>query len=373
MSKSYDSLAARDAAALCPTYARYPVAIARGEGARLFDLDGKVLIDLLGGIAVTSLGHCHPEVAQAISDQARRLVHVSNLFLTAEQVALAEKLSATRGGGKAFFCNSGAEANEAALKLVRRYMHKVRGRDAHEVVTLEGSFHGRTLATLTATGQIKVQDGYAPLPQGFRSVPFDDLNALAEAVTPKTAAVMIEIIQGEIGVRPLSADFLHGLKKLCREREILLIVDEIQTGLCRTGRFWAYEHFGLAPDIVTCAKPLANGLPMGAMLATDEVAAGFTPGSHGTTFGGGPLVCAAALKVLEIMERDDLAGRARDLGEYLRGLLLDLKAEMPDKVAAVRGMGLMLAVDLGVPGKPVWEELLEMGLVVNLEIGRAHV
>lgn len=366
MSKAFENLAARDAASICHTYARYPLAVAYGRGSRLYDLDGAEFIDLLSGIAVTGLGHAHPELVQTMAEQAARLTHTCNLLYHAEGPALAEKLLATCYAGKAFFCNSGAEANEGAIKLARRFMRRVRQREAFEIVTLEGSFHGRTLATLTATGQDKIKDGFGPLPEGFVTAPFNDPDALAGAITERTAAVMVEMIQGEIGVRLLSEEYVAALEELRRRHGFLLIVDEIQTGLCRTGKFWAHQHYGITPDIFTAAKPLANGLPVGAVLMSEETAAGFAPGAHGTTFGGGPLVCAVAAKVLDIMHRDHLAQRAAELGLYLTGLLEELRQEMPNKIAEVRGRGLMVAVELAMPGKPVWEELLRRGFIVNL-------
>lgn len=366
MSKAFEHLAARDAASICHTYARYPLAVASGRGSRLYDLDGAEYIDLLSGIAVTSLGHAHPELVETIAEQAARLTHTCNLFYHAEGPALAEKLLATCYAGKVFFCNSGAEANEGAIKLARRFMRKVRQREAFEIVTLEGSFHGRTLATLTATGQDKIKDGFGPLPGGFLTVPFGDPEALAAAVSESTAAVMVEMIQGEIGVRPLSEEYVATLEELRRKHGFLLIVDEIQTGLCRTGKFWAHQHYGVTPDIFTAAKPLANGLPMGAALMSEEAATGFAPGAHGTTFGGGPLVCAVAGKVLDIMVRDHLAQRAAETGLYFSGLLEELRQDMPGKIAEVRGLGLMVGIELAVPGKPVWEDLLRRGFIVNL-------
>ena len=366
MSKAFETLAARDAASICHTYARYPLAVAHGRGSRLYDLDGNEYIDLLSGIAVTSLGHAHPEIVETMAEQAARLTHTCNLLYHAEGPALAEKLLATCYAGKVFFANSGAEANEGAIKLARRYMRTIKEREAYEIVTLQGSFHGRTLATLTATGQDKIKDGFAPLPEGFVTVPFNDPDALAAAVTDRTAAVMVEMVQGEIGVRPLSEEFVAALEELRRKHGFLLIVDEVQTGLCRTGKFWAHQHYGITPDIFTAAKPLANGLPMGAVLMCEEAARGFAPGSHGTTFGGGPLLCAVAAKVLDIMQRDHLAQRAAELGLYLGGLLEELRQDMPDKIAEIRGLGLMIGVELAVPGKPVWEELLKRGFIVNL-------
>jgi acetylornithine aminotransferase len=366
MADAFSALRARDEASVMRTYGRYPLAVSRAQGSRLFDLDGREYVDLLAGIAVCNLGHCHPEVTEAIRRQAGELVHVSNLFYQREQVELAERLLATTHCGKAFFCNSGAEANEGAIKLARRFMREVRGREAYEIITLTGSFHGRTLATLTATGQDKIKHGFAPLPEGFVTVPWGDLDAVRGAIRPETAGVLIEIIQGEGGVNPLPGDYVRGLEALCREKGVLFMVDEIQTGMCRTGRFWAFQHHDVKPDIFTCAKALANGLPMGALLATDEAAAGFTPGSHATTFGGTPLVSAAAATVAEVMVRERLDDRAKRVGEYAMGLFEDLRQTFPDKIAAVRGLGLMIGVELTFPGQAVWRELLDRGFVLNL-------
>jgi len=360
------------------TYGRYPLALKRGAGCSLFDLDGREYLDLLAGIAVANLGHSHPEVTAAIAKQAGELVHVSNLFFQEPQVDLAEALLATwpqpdGSTGRVFFCNSGAEANEAAIKLARRYMHAVRGVERHEVITLSGSFHGRTLATLTATGQDKVKEGFHPLPEGFVTVPSGDLDAMKAAMTGKTAAVLLEIIQGEGGVKPFPEEYLKGVQALCREQGVLFMVDEIQTGLCRTGKWWAHQHYGLTPDVVSVAKALANGLPMGAIMATDAVAEGFQPGSHATTFGGGPVVSAAATKTLEIMTRDRLAERAARMGDFAMALFEDLAEAMPGKIAQVRGLGLMIGIELGpdVSGKEqkVWEELIRLGFILNLTQG----
>ncbi|MEF3698605.1 aspartate aminotransferase family protein [Desulfolutivibrio sp.] len=366
MADAFSALRARDEASVMRTYGRYPLAVSRAQGSRLFDLDGREYVDLLAGIAVCNLGHCHPEVTEAIRRQAGELVHVSNLFFQREQVELAERLLATCHCGKAFFCNSGAEANEGAIKLARRFMREVRGREAFEIITLTGSFHGRTLATLTATGQDKIKQGFAPLPEGFVTVPWGDLAAVQNAIRPETAGVLIEVIQGEGGVNPLPKEYVSGLATLCRERGILFMIDEIQSGMCRTGKFWAFQHYGVTPDMFTCAKALANGLPMGALLATDEVAAGFAPGSHATTFGGTPLVSAAASTVVEVMVRERIDDRAKRVGDYAMGLFEDLRQTYPDKIVGVRGMGLMIGIELAFPGQAVWRELLDRGFVLNL-------
>ena len=366
MSMTFKELKTRDAAAICATYGRYPLAMERASGDRLYDLDGREYVDLLSGIAVTALGHSHPELVAVMREQAEKLIHVSNLFYQPEQVLLAEALKATCHAGKVFFCNSGAEANEAAIKLARRYARTVKENDAYEVVTLSGSFHGRTLAAMTATGQDKIKHGFDPLPEGFVHVPFGDLDALAAAVGPKTCAILVEMVQGEGGVRPLDPAYASGVAELCRERGVLLVVDEIQTGLGRTGRMWAHQHYSIEPDIFTTAKALAGGLPMGAMLATDEVARGFTPGAHATTFGGGGVLSAVARKNLEIIERDSLAQRAERVGAMAQALFRDVQARLPDKIADVRGLGLMLGIELTFPGQDVWRALLERGFVLNL-------
>lgn len=366
MSDAFDTIRAEEERLLCRSYSRYPLAIVRGEGARLWDADGKEYVDLLAGIAVTALGHCNPEVNAALEAQARKLWHVSNLFYQEEQLELARRLLSTSHHGKAFFCNSGAEANEACIKLARRYMRKVQRRDAFEIITLSGCFHGRTLGTLAATGRESLSDGFTPLPEGFRQVPSCDLDALAAAMTPATAAVLLECVQGEGGIVPLPADYLRGVEALCRERGALLLCDEVQCGMGRTGKFWAFQHAGLTPDAISVAKSLANGLPMGAMLATDEAARGFEPGSHATTFGGGALTSAVAAKVVEILLRDDIPARAARLGAALMDRLRALQARLPEKIREVRGMGLMIGVELAVEGKPVWEELLRRGFICNL-------
>ncbi|KHK01930.1 aspartate aminotransferase family protein [Desulfovibrio sp. TomC] len=366
MSEAFDALRAREQASVMSTYGRYPLAVASADGCRLRDLDGREYIDLLAGIAVCNLGHCQPEVADVIAAKARELVHVSNVFYQREQVELAEALKATCHMGKVFFCNSGAEANEGAIKLARRYMRTVKNRDAYEIVTLTQSFHGRTLATLTATGQDKIKFGFDPLPEGFVTVPAGDIGAMRAAVGECTAAVLLECIQGEGGVKPFSQEYLDAVAELCRERDVLFMIDEVQTGMCRTGKFWAFQNYGLTPDVFTCSKALANGLPMGAVLATDAVAAGFVPGSHATTFGGGALVSAAASKTIEIMNRDKIAERAARLGDFAQALFGELKDRFPDKIADVRGLGLMLGIELTFPGTDVWKALLARGFVLNL-------
>ncbi len=369
MTDSFEQTREQDRELIVPTYARYPLMITRARDTRLVDEQGGEYIDFLSGISVCNLGHSHPEVVRAIQEQADKLIHVSNLFYQREQLDLARALTATCSLDQVFFCNSGAEANEAAFKLARRYMRQVRGSSAYEVITLQDSFHGRTLATLTATGQSKVQEGFDPLPQGFRQVPPGDLASLREAVTEQTAAVMVEVVQGEGGVRPLSGDYLLGVQELCREKGILFMIDEVQTGLGRTGAMWAHQHYGLTPDVFTVAKGLGNGLPVGAMLTSQSVAQGFAPGSHAATFGGNPLVCRVGSKVLEILQRDDLCRRNREKQDLVFSLLRDLQERWPGRIRELRGMGLMLGIELTRSGKEVWQALLQRGYVCNLVQG----
>lgn len=366
MSDAFEKIKREEEELLCRSYSRYPLAIVRGEGSRLWDVDGREYIDFLSGIAVIGLGHCNPEVCAALEKQSRKLWHVSNLFYQEPQLDLARKLLSTSHHGKAFFCNSGAEANEACIKLARRYMRKVKKRDAYEIISLDDCFHGRTLGTLAATGRESLYDGFTPLPEGFRQVPPGDLDALKNAISDKTAAVLLECVQGESGIVPLPGEYLRAVEALCRERDILLICDEVQCGMCRTGKFWAFEHSGIKPDAISMAKSLANGLPMGAMLATDEMARGFEAGSHATTFGGGALASAVAAKVVEIMLRDDIARRAAEYGTYFKEKLQCLQARYPDKIREVRGVGLMLGVEFKNGAREIWEKLLEAGFICNL-------
>lgn len=370
MSATLDALKKREEKLLCRTYSRYPIAVKYGRGSRLWDFDGREYVDLLAGIAVAGLGHGNEEIAEVMAEQARKLVHVSNLFYQKEQLDFAEKLLSTCHAGRAFFCNSGAEANEAAIKIARRYQRTVRGRDAWEVISLDNCFHGRTLATLSATG--KHTEGFEPLPEGFRRVPWGDLDALDAAITPHTAAVLVEAIQGEGGVFPLGRDYARGIEDVCRKHGVLLICDEIQAGMGRSGKFWAFQHYDLTPDILTSAKALANGLPLGAMLASDEVAAGFDYGSHATTFGGGALVTAVGAKVLDIMRRDGLVERAGQLGERARARFRALGERVPGAIKEVRGLGLLMGIDLNATpdqARAVWAALLERGYILNLTHG----
>src|SRR5579872_413031 len=353
-----------DRSALMHTYPDPPVTFVRGAGTELFDVEGRRYLDFLSGLAVTSLGHAHPVVAEAVAHQARTLVHTSNLFgnVIAPEVALTlDRLiggGAERAGGQVFFTNSGAEANECALKLARKWA----GPGRHVVVSTWDAFHGRTLATLHATGQPEKHAPFAPLPEGFEHVPYDDLDALDEACDPaRVAAVLVEPILGESGVIVPSSDYLGGLRTLCTERGILLMVDEIQTGLGRTGRWFAFQHADVRPDVVTMAKALGNGVPIGACWARAEVAAAFGPGDHGSTFGGQPLAAAAARATLAVMEAEDVCGRARHAGSRLRRGLLGLPG-----VVGVRGEGLLLGAALEAPrAREVTAAALTGGLVVN--------
>jgi len=349
--------------ALMPTYASPAVTFVRGAGSWLFDDRGERYLDLLSGLAVTSLGHAHPEVAEAISAQASTLLHVSNLFGNDQNQPLARELDALLGGGGAeplgrvFFANSGAEANECAIKLARKFG----GRGRHVVVSAYGSFHGRTLATLHATGQPQKHEAFQPLPEGFRHVAFNDLDALAAAVDGGVAAVLLEVVQGEGGVNPLDVDYLRGVADLCRERGVLLMLDEVQTGLGRCGSWFAHQAYGVEPDVVTMAKALGNGMPIGACWARADVAAAFEPGDHATTYGGQPLAAATARKVLEVMRREDVPARATAAGAAIAEGLTGRTG-----IAGVRGLGLLLAVELdGVAAADAARLLLERGVVVN--------
>jgi acetylornithine/N-succinyldiaminopimelate aminotransferase len=347
-----------DRCPLMPTYGPPTVMFTRGLGTELWDADGNRYLDFLSGLGVVGLGHSHPVVAEALADQAKTLLHVSNLFGTEPGAQVATTLDRLiGGGGQVFFANSGAEANEAAIKLAR--LHGGHGR--HEVVSAYGSFHGRTLTTLAATGQPEKHEPFQPLPEGFRHVAWMDLDALEAALGPSVGAVLLEPVQGEGGVNPADREYFEGVRRLCDERGILFMVDEVQTGLGRTGEWFGFQHFGVTPDVVTLAKALGNGVPIGACWARAEVAASFTPGMHATTFGGQPLAAAAARAVLAVMEAEEVPVRAARAGEQLRAALLDLPA-----VTEVRGLGLLLAAELdGVDARRLAADALAAGLVVN--------
>ncbi len=358
------SLAERAATVLMNTYAQTPIALVRGEGCRVWDQEGRSYLDFLAGIAVTALGHSHPRVVQAIREQAGKILHTSNLYLIEPQIALAEQLIDHSFAQKVFFCNSGTEANEAAIKLVRRYASEFFGPDKKTILCMENSFHGRTMASLSATGQSKFHLGYEPLLPGFAFAPFDELDALDRVWNDSICAVLLEPIQGEGGVRVPGPDFLKGVRERCRERKALLIVDEVQTGLGRTGTLFAHEQFGFEPDVMTLAKALGNGLPIGALLATDEVARAFVPGGHAATFGGNHLVTAAAQAVLTVLLEPGFLDRVKQVGGYFQERLRSLAGEF-SKVKEVRGRGLLLGLVLDLPGKPVVEACREKGFLIN--------
>ncbi|HOJ20806.1 MAG TPA: aspartate aminotransferase family protein [Armatimonadota bacterium] len=346
-------------------FARLPVCFVRGEGARLWDTEGKEYLDFLAGIAVCALGHCHPRVTEAIREQAGRLVHTSNLYYNAEQARLAQLLGELSGGYKAFFGNSGAEANEGAIKLARKWGKLNRGPECVTIFTALNSFHGRTLLTVSATGQEKVKKNFDPLMPGFVHVPLNDLAALEAAVDENTLAVMLELVQGESGIHPCDPEYVKAVRRLCDERKMLLILDEVQCGLGRTGAFFAWQRYGVTPDIFTLAKPIANGVPMGVVMARPGVAEAFQPGDHGSTFGGTHLACAAATAVLETMRDERLPERAEEMGRYFMGRLNALR-EKHAKIKEVRGLGLMVGMELQVPeAKAVMLRCLENGLVIN--------
>ena len=346
------------------TYARYPIALVRGKGARVWDADGKEYLDFLAGIAVNSLGHCHPAVVRAIQQQSRKLLHVSNLYHILPQSELARELCRHSFADRVFFCNSGAEANEAAIKLARRHGGAHLG-GKYEILSAHNSFHGRTLATLTATGQEKVRAGYDPLPPGFRQIPFNDLGAAEAAIDEqKTVGILVEPIQGEGGIVVPDEGYLRGLRELCDRRGLLLIFDEVQTGMGRTGKLFGYEHFGVTPDIMTLAKALGGGLPLGAMLAREAVAKSFIPGSHASTFGGNPLACSAGMAVIQtLLQGGVLKNCVKMATVFVEGL-----GRLRDRFAfvkAIRGKGLMLGLELEMEGTKIVEACMQEGLLIN--------
>jgi len=343
-------------------YGCLPLAFVRGEGSWLYDADGNRYLDFFCGLAVTSLGHKHPGVVRAICEQAEKLTHVSNVFHTEPGARLLERLSKRFGEGKVFLGNSGAEANEAAIKLARRWGHKD-GQGRFEILATLGSFHGRTMATLSATGQEKYHQGFLPLVPGFKLVNYNDVGAMEKALGDQTVAIMVEPIQGEGGVVVPNPDYLKRLRELCDRANLLLILDEVQTGTGRTGKFFCYEHAGIKPDIVTLAKALGGGLPIGAMIAKPEIASAFTPGSHGTTFGGNPVACAAALAVNDALDGGVMAN-ASEVGAYMLKRLREITAKM-DRVAEVRGLGMIIGVVLKHDPKPVVDACLAQRLIVN--------
>jgi len=361
---------ARSSRVFINTYGRYPAAMIEGKGCRLTDADGREYLDFLAGIAVCSLGHCHPAVTQAICAQTGKLVHVSNLYHTLPQTELAELLVGNSFADRVFMCNSGAEANEAAIKLARKHG----GEGRYEIISLEGSFHGRTLAAVAATGQVKFHKGFEPLPAGFVHAPFGDLAGLEKLITPQTCAILCEPLQGEGGVRPLPPEYLAEIRIICDRHDLLLILDEVQVGMGRTGTLFAYEQFGVMPDIITLAKALGNGLPIGALLTTDRVAEAFEPGSHASTFGGNPVACAAAVAVMRTMLEPGFLEEVRRKGEYLAGGLNDLGRMFPAIAVGARGLGLIqglaLTPDYIPRGGEIVNLLFDAGILANFAGGQ---
>jgi acetylornithine aminotransferase/acetylornithine/N-succinyldiaminopimelate aminotransferase len=349
---------------LMTTAKRFPLALVRGEGVRVWDSEGKEYLDFTGGIAVTALGHSHPKVVGTMREQAATLLHVSNLFHIPQQTHLAKLLCEHSFADRVFFSNSGAEANEAAIKLTRKWAKEHGASDRGDIISMRGGFHGRTLATVTATAQEKYQHGYEPLPGGFKYVPFNDLRAVERAIDSRTAGVLVEPIQGEGGVNIPDEGYLPGLRKVCDEAGILLVFDEIQTGMGRTGKLWCYEHAGVSPDVMTLAKALANGVPIGATLATENVARVFTPGTHGSTFGGNPFATAVGLTVFSTLVEERLPERAARMGRLLSDRLEAVRSKRPSAVKEVRGKGLLIGVDLSVPVGDVLSACRERGLLV---------
>lgn len=347
------------------TYNRQPLVFVKGRGAKVYDSDGREYLDFVSGIAVNNLGHCHPRVVVALQKQAQRLMHVSNHYHNEPQVHLAKALVRNSFADKAFFCNSGTEAVEAAIKLARRYGREVLKQDRYEIITMHGSFHGRTMGALSATAQEKFHKSFEPMLNGFRYVPFNDVSAVEQAVNEHTCAVLVEPVQGEGGVNVPSEGYLKALRELCDRRNILLLIDEVQTGMGRTGRLFGYEHSGIAPDAAVLAKGLGCGMAIGALIATDKAAQAFTPGSHGSTFGGNPLACAAALASLETLLEDNIIiPSVEQLGKYFKEKLSALKKKYAF-VKDVRGLGLLIGMEIEFAGKDIVTACLKEGLLIN--------
>ncbi|HEY5175448.1 MAG TPA: aspartate aminotransferase family protein [Terriglobales bacterium] len=362
---TYEEIVALEQKYLLNTYARYPLAIGRGKGVYVYDVKGRRYLDFLGGLGVNALGHAHPRIVKAIREQAARVIHVSNLYYNEYQGLLAEKLCTASGLDRAFFSNSGTEAIEGALKLVRAAGHATGGPEKCIVIALENSFHGRTMGALALTGQAKYRQGFDPMLEGVRFVPRNDVEALRNAMDDKVCGIVLEPIQGEGGIQESSSEFLQACRQLADQHQAALIFDEIQCGLGRTGQLFAFQHFGVIPDVVCIAKPIAAGLPLGAFLANELFAQHITPGKHGTTFGGGPLTCRVALEYLAIIEDENLLEQVRRVGEYFSQKLREL-VEKFDIAVEVRGVGAIQALQLTVPGKPILEGALAKGLLINV-------
>ncbi|MCQ6254205.1 aspartate aminotransferase family protein [Methanocaldococcus sp.] len=345
-------------------YRRLPVVLVEGRGMEVYDIEGRKYYDFLAGIGVNNVGHCHPKVVEAIKKQAETLIHTSNIYYTIPQIKLAKKLVELSGLDKAFFCNSGAEANEGAIKFARKYASKVLGKAGGEIISMYNAFHGRTLTTLAATPKPKYQEGFYPLPQGFKYVPFNDLEALKESISNKTCAIIVEPVQGEGGINVADKDYLRGVRDLCDDKNIVLIFDEVQCGMGRTGKMFAYEHYGVKPDIVTLAKALGGGVPIGAVILKEEIAKSLNYGDHGTTFGGNPLACSAALASVEVIEELIKDNKVIEKGDYFIQKLKNLK-EKYDFIKEVRGLGLMIGTELEFNGSEIVKKMLERGFLIN--------
>lgn len=353
---------------LANTYNRYPIVVTKGEGCWIWDLDGRRYLDFLAGIAVCNLGHVRKEVLEGLIAQAGKLFHVSNLFYMEPQIKAAEILVDYSFGDKVFFCNSGAEANEAAIKLARRYSWKKYGKERYEIIVMDNSFHGRTLCTLSATGQKKFWEGFDPLVEGFTYVPFNNIGALQKAITKKTCAVMLELIQAEGGVYVAEKEYIKLTRALTKEKDILLILDEVQTGMGRTGKLFAYEHFDITPDLMTLAKAIGNGFPVGALIGTDTIMEAFEPGTHASTFGGNPLAAASVYATLTTMLEEGILKNCTEMGKYLYKHLLALKKKYPF-INDVRGKGLIWGIELSIDGDAVQREFLKEGVILNCTKG----
>lgn len=366
MSYSTKELHELDKTYYLPTFKRYPLAFKKGSGSRLWDMEGKEYIDALAGIAVNNVGHAHPKVADAIGKQAHELIHISNFYLSEPQVMLTKKLAELSGLQRVFLGNSGAEAAEGAIKIARKYASK-NGRGG-TIIAMKNAFHGRTLATVAATGKEAMMNGFAPIPAGFLHAPFNDLEAIKEMVTEEVGGIMLEPIQGEGGINLVDPSFLKALRAYCDEQNLVLIFDEIQSGMGRTGKMFAFEHFGVTPDVMTLAKALGGGMPIGAVLASEKVGSAIDWGDHGTTFGGNPLACAAALATIETMEEEGMLKQATEKGAWLKAEVERVRSEYPE-IKEIRGYGLMIGIELTIESKPVVTTMMEHGVLANATAG----
>jgi acetylornithine aminotransferase len=360
---------ARGEKVVARTYGRYPLVPVRGEGCRLWDADGKEYLDFLAGVAVNNLGHCHPRVVAALQEQAATLLHCSNFYHIPQQIELAELLTDNCFGDRVFFCNSGAEANEAAIKLARKFSRERHGEGRFEIISALASFHGRTYATISATGQEKVRSGFDPVLPGFSFVPFGDIEALQKSITGKTCAILLEPVQGEGGINIPPAGYLKQVRQLCNDRDLLLIFDEVQVGCGRTGYLFAHQHDQVNPDIMTLAKALGGGPPIGAMVTREEIANSFGPGTHGSTFGGNPLVAAAAVAAMKVLLDGHVLDNCAAVGSYLKFRLEQMKSEFPF-IRSIRGRGLMIGMELDIEGADIVVRAMNKGLLINCTVGK---